>query len=319
MQLLFAPGAFDTGIAPIDWLHRSGWLFVDMFFVLSGYIFAHVYVGRDLLKDGRSLADFGVARIARLYPLHLAMLLVTALLFWSKPENTALNFTLNLTMLQVFATPLAHNFDGPSWSLSVEMVCYALFAVGAAAGQRGLRLAIAVAIALSFVSLLSHAAPDGPYGRDNFPRGLLGFFLGQALWQLRGALARVPGWVFAALIVAGAMIPPEAIGVILPLALVSFPAALLLGLRLPVLESRLLVWLGDRSYAIYLIHMPLLDLFLQWHAPVGGSSLQIIAASAGFVGLTLLLSELAFHWVEAPARRAIRAAWVQRSAKLATA
>ncbi len=113
----------------LDWLHRSGWLFVDMFFLLSGFIFAHVYLGRGLLSSPRELADFAVARFARLYPLHLVMLLVTALLFWGKADNTPLAFLAHLTMLQALVQPVAQTFDGPTWSLSVEAACYLLFAV----------------------------------------------------------------------------------------------------------------------------------------------------------------------------------------------
>lgn len=310
---LFREGAVVPLPGPIEWMRWSGWLFVDMFFVLSGYIFAHVYLGRGLLTKPGELADFAVARIARLYPLHLVMLLVTAALFWSKPENSALAFGAHLLMLQALATPVAQTFDGPTWSLSVEAACYVLFALGAAAGPRGLRLVTGFAVLLGLVMIASHAAPDGPYVRDNFPRGLLGFFLGQVLWQQRVRLARVPGWVLAGVIAAGFALPQAWAGAILPLVLLAFPALLLLGLRLRWLESRPLVWLGDRSYAIYLIHMPLCDLFVKLHGQLGGSTAEVVLGWAGFVGMTLLLADLSLRWVEDPARRAIRRAWDARA------
>ena len=159
---LFRDDAFAPGNPLVEWLHWSGWLFVDMFFVLSGYIFAHVYLSRGLL--------------------------LTAALFWGKPENTPLAFLAHLAMLQALVPPVAQTFDGPTWSLSVEAVCYMLFAVGAAAGPQALRRVTLFAILLGVAALALHAAPYGPFVRDNFPRGLLGFFLGQALWHQRARL-----------------------------------------------------------------------------------------------------------------------------------
>lgn len=315
---LFHENAITVTNPVVDWLHWSGWLFVDMFFVLSGYIFAHVYLGRGLLKNGRELADFGVARFARLYPLHLLMLLVTAALFWTKPENTAVAFGAHLLMLQALVTPVAQTFDGPTWSLSVEAACYLLFAMGAASGPRGLRLVTGFAIVLGVAMILMHPAPYGPFARDNFPRGLLGFFIGQVLWHQRSRLARVPGWVLAGLIVAGFAIPPTWVGAILPVAVLAFPAMLVLGLRVPALASRPLVWLGDRSYAIYLIHVPLRDLMLELHGPFGGG-MQVALVWIGFVAATLVLADLSLRFIENPARRAIRSAWEQRGLAVAQA
>ena len=144
-QELFAAGAFASAGPVVAWFHTWGWTFVDLFFLISGYLFAHVYLGADKLRTPADVADFAVARIARLYPLHLLMLLATGLLFWGKPENTPLAFAAHLVMLQAFVAPVAHTFVGPAWSLSVEVICYVLFALGAAAGPRALRLVTGLA------------------------------------------------------------------------------------------------------------------------------------------------------------------------------
>lgn len=309
---LFLPGALDTGIAALDWFHAYGWLFVDLFFLLSGYIFAHVYLGRGRPFTAADVAEFGVARFARLYPLHLLLLLATAVLFWGKPENTPLAFLGHLLMLQAFVPPVAQTFVGPSWSLSIEAVCYVLFAYAAAAGPRQLRQVTGAAIALGLVLLLLKASPEGPYARDNLPRGLLGFFLGQALWHGRERLARVPSAALLAVMAAGIAMPPEWLGAVVPYAVLVFPATLVLGLRLAVLESAPLVWLGDRSYALYLIHLPLLQLAVELWGPVPGTGMGLAAGFGLFIGATLLLSDLALRLVEYPARTAIRAAWQRR-------
>jgi len=309
---LFVPGALDTGIAALDWFHAYGWLFVDLFFLLSGYIFAHVYLGRGRPFVAADVAEFGVARFARLYPLHLLLLVMTALLFWSTPENTPLAFIGHLFMLQAFVPPVAHTFVGPSWSLSIEAVCYVLFAYAAAAGPRPLRQVTGAAMVVGLFLLLLKASPEGPFAHDMLPRGLLGFFLGQMLWRGRERLARVPAVALWAVMAAGICMPREWLGVVVPYALLVFPAALVLGLRFAVLESRPLVWLGDRSYALYLIHLPLLQLAVKLWGPLPGTAPGLVTGFGLFVGATLLLSDLALRLVEYPARTAIRGAWQRR-------
>ena len=289
VRLLFSEGALESGHAALDWFHLSGWLFVDMFFVLSGYIFAHVYLARGSLERPGALADFAVARVARLYPL-------------------------NLVMLQAFVHPVAQTFVGPSWSLSVEAVCYVLFAFGAVAGPSRLKPVTLFAIAFALVSILWFAAPEGPYARDNIPRGLLGFFLGQVLWHRREWLARVPGWTFALVMLAGVLIPAGWFGAILPFAVLVFPAALCLGLRLSWLESRPLLWLGDRSYAIYLIHVPLIEFYIRQRGQLDGDLQGLLLGHGVLIAVTLVLADLAYRGIEKPARGAIRRLWARHGA-----
>jgi len=320
-RALFPEGSLDTGNRLLDWPHIYGWLFVDLFFVLSGYVFAHVYLGRGQLRREADLPDFAVARFARLWPLHLVMLLVCAAVFGgTRPDNTLFAFLGHLVMLQAMVKPVANTFIGPSWSLSVEVICYLLFALAAVKGARALRWMTGVAMAVGFALLLARASPAGPWAADCIPRGLLGFFMGQVLWHQRARLARVPGWALALALAAGAALPPEGPwGAILPFALLVFPPAVALGLRLPVLESRPLVWLGERSYAIYLIHIVPRDLILDLHGQFGTGRTEIVLGHLGFIVVNLVLADLALRFIEMPARRAIRAGWARRSARLAFA
>lgn len=316
---LYAAGALDTRFAVLDWIQVYGWLFVDLFFLLSGYIFAHAYIGRSTLTRPGGLADFAVARIARLYPLHLAMLVIVAALVTSNPANTPFAFVAHLFMAQALAPPLGNTFVGASWSLSVEAGCYVLFALAAASGPRILRLVTGGALAVAVLSLALHAAPDGPYGRDVIGRGLLGFFLGQVLWHGRTQFGRVPTALLLGLAAVGLAIPPATIGAILPVAVLTFPAVLLVALRTPWMEATPFTWLGDRSYAIYLIHAPLLDLYVHLFGKLGGSPAEV-ALGHGLAACVILgVSDLVYRHFELPARRAIRAAWQQRQRRLAPA
>lgn len=298
----------------LAWTYTWGWAFVDLFFLISGYIFAHVYLQNDRLQAPGALKDFAVARFARLYPLHLMMLLVCAALFWGAPGNNLLTFGSHLVMMQAFAPPISMTFNWPSWSISIEVVCYFLFAVGAAGGRaRMMRLTVtAVLTGGLLIAVLSK--PGIPLASDLLSRGFLGFFTGQLLWHYRAQTARVPSWALCAVLIGGLLLMGGPYSALLPFGLLVWPATLILALRLPLLESRVMLWLGDRSYAIYLIHMPLLLALVAYTGPLAGGAGFILAANLVFIAIVLVLSDLSFRWIEHPARRGIRTAWERRRA-----
>lgn len=306
-QVFFDPGHALAGPELLVWFQNWGWAFVDLFFVISGYIFAHVYLRGEGLGKGR-LADFAVARIARLYPLHIATLLACALLFAANPQNTWFAFLGHLAMAQAFVPPVAQSFNGPSWSISIEVVCYVLFAIGALGGKRTLRIVSMGAIACALLQLAALGRPGGPWVGDQLPRGLLGFFVGQALWHGRLRLARIPAPALVLALAIGLTIDVGRASPLLPMSLLAWPAALLLAMRVPLMESRPLLWLGDRSYSIYLIHSVVFMLAEQaLPENVRGWGLAL-----ALVPVVLIASDLSYRLFETPARLAIRAAWQRR-------
>lgn len=127
----YRTGPLD-GLPLFSWLHDYGFVLVDLFFVVSGFIFAHVYLPNGRLEtDART---FAAARFARLYPLHLVTLLAAATVLAVGPSataegccNDAYHFALNLAMLQETGLNEGMSFNTPSWSISVEVLCYVLF------------------------------------------------------------------------------------------------------------------------------------------------------------------------------------------------
>ncbi|MGY3079930.1 peptidoglycan/LPS O-acetylase OafA/YrhL [Bradyrhizobium sp. LM6.10] len=117
----------DSGIAPA-WNGSYG-LFVDMFFILSGFVISYSYP-----SDARGLkaySRFMIRRIARIYPLHFLTLLVFVLLIGfgldRSARSTPLDFLYNLVLLQAWGVTDHLSFNSPSWSISAEFFCYLVF------------------------------------------------------------------------------------------------------------------------------------------------------------------------------------------------
>ncbi len=214
------------GGTPAGWgLVQNAWLFVDLFFVISGVIMAAVYGER--LHSGQQLRGFFIKRFFRLYPLHLVTTLtaIGAVIFvqsakWGlglagiqlggeKPfavEFFSLPyFILELLMLQGLGimTEALHNY--PSWSLSVEFWIYLIFALlFFNVRSKPTRLWISVLTVLACLVYFVQPGtglPARPFTSDvhGLPRGLLSFFLGVLIWygweQMRGISARQPAWL----------------------------------------------------------------------------------------------------------------------------
>lgn len=129
-QLQWVYGPPGTGLI------THGRLGVDVFFILSGFILTHVYLAQE--RAGRyRLRPFIVARFARIYPMHIIMVLFTlmmvvaASLLGAEYESEGLSvsgFVQAVLMVHAwFPTDIQNWWNGPSWSLSAEWFAYLLF------------------------------------------------------------------------------------------------------------------------------------------------------------------------------------------------
>lgn len=289
-----------------DWFEHSGWTLVDLFFLLSGYVFAHVYLSGEGPRHWRDFGDFWIARFARLYPLHVVTLVLCAIIMADNPENTARAFLAHLLMLQSFIVTPARSFDGPSWSLSVEVACYMIFVLSCMAGRRVLLIVTAALILWPIWRIATQGDPGGPWIDDMLRRGMLGFFLGQAMWHWRHWLTRIPSPVLIIVMLTGFWLQSGNYSPLLPLSLLAWPAVLLLGLRSAAFEHPVMVWLGDRSYAIYLINFPLILKAASLVHPRAFGTVQVLGWQIGLLVAVLLLSDASYRWLEVPSRGEIR-------------
>ncbi|PZU09593.1 acyltransferase [Sphingomonas sp.] len=305
---------------PIERIYRHGDMLVELFFVLSGFIFHHIY-RQDDGPTRASAADFASARFARLYPLMALSTVLAGLAVylgigltghayedWGHAPADWIRNLLGLQFLRVEPASL----NAPTWSVSVELICYAAFYV--LARQRS-PLFYAGSAMLLLCGLYSLAWVLGPKLPWFIARGVLGFFTGVLLYGVKEWFARLPLVALAALLIAAGTlvwIDPWPLSRFASNALMTvmiWPLVLLVALRAPVarwLDNRVMMLLGDLSYSIYLLHMPIILAILALHANQPFSPQQIAWLWPPLVIATLLLAWLSLHYIEMPLRRRLR-------------
>ena len=189
-------------------LVQNAFLFVDFFFVLSGFVIGSSYGER--LTAGYSVRDFMALRLGRIYPLHVAVLLAFVLfefclvLMPGLAQRGAFADPFSLTtlaqsllLIQIFVGPDISAWNLPSWSIAAEIWTYLIFAVLFRWAPRLLMpfcvmSAIAAPVFLSMQSdRYMNVLHDGALARCIF-----GFALGVIGWRLAGWAASVslPRW-----------------------------------------------------------------------------------------------------------------------------
>ncbi|MBO0736179.1 MAG: acyltransferase [Alphaproteobacteria bacterium] len=319
----------------------KGYLAVDMFFVLSGFVITHVY--KENFAQGVSgsrYRDFLKARIARLYPLHVAVLLLLvvtamtgrvldyALTGSIEPipfigERSVVGIFANLLMLQGLWSP-EFSWNVPSWSISLEFLAYLLFPLLFPVVRRRGRVgkAAIVGLLLAIFGWLAYCTADyfnqssGAYAilrcLTEFLAGslLYGFYqsgYGAAMLATNGALLGV-GAVLGALLQFDA---PD-VGIIGLFPILILTAVYNGGYCARLLNAAPLLWLGNISYSLYLLHWFVLFVVADLASPLLGINLTKLPAGrslslmAAMVGSSLLLAAYSFRFVEVPGRRWVR-------------
>jgi peptidoglycan/LPS O-acetylase OafA/YrhL len=305
-----------------------GFVSVSFFFLLSGYILAVVYLhsGVPIRKS-----SFYLSRFARIYPLFLWTLIIDTpdillrrvqLYGWAKAlTETIATFGAHLFMLQAWLSWL-QGIDSPNWSLSVETVFYVAFPfIGYFFWKmKGARLWIwaiglwvmgqAVTTVIGPHFLLKTVRFHPLFHIWTFPIGILLAKWRSTQLEKYGASPRRQSSVWLALALSvlalgavvtwGEPIPLANLnsGLLVPVfAIVIWACSSQHGLVTRVLSLPWLVVLGEASFGLYLIHMPLHHLFLWMHWETSKVLWPIYLASA--VGLSLL----SFYFIEKPARQ----------------
>lgn len=311
-------------------LVARGYLGVDLFFILSGFILSHVYLRR--FAEGRfHYGSFLWARLARIYPVHLVTLAGTVLI-WLVAMTMGATFNpvafdpgvlpQHLLLIHAWGTTPMVQWNFPSWSISAEWFAYLTFPLAAAvvlAFRR--RPAVGLAVAMALFAVMALAAerfglPLPEITRLGAIRVVPAFLTGAALYALGQRIALPRKAAAAGLFIATAWIVMASSFKAPDLAI--WPAFALLILSLAEASktdprggfgAAPLVYLGEVSYAVYMTHLPIDMAYfhaLDRLAPgVAGPAAWI--AWAGVFAVTLLASIAVYHLVERPARTWMRA------------
>ncbi len=248
---------------------------VDFFFVLSGFVILASY--HERLAQGFSSARFMLLRIGRLWPLHVAILLAFVALEFVPlalgdgsgaftGRRSLETLPANLLLLQTYFHPEGMTWNGPSWSISVELGLYLLAAILLSRIPRVAPFvfaALAVVAGITLASVDWKAHPGFAFGLTSVLRGIGGFGFGVLaahVW-LRLPTAeswkrRAPIFEIATALLALAIIlwPMGLISSHLAFALLVFVFAFDAGPFSRALSLRGFVWVGLISYSIYLVH-----------------------------------------------------------------
>lgn len=314
-------------ILPPEVLHifSKGYLAVDFFFLLSGFVIWLSYRDRISENGIAAIPGFLARRFARIYPLHFVILcaaIVFALLLVAtgraNPQEFPLQeLPLHLLLIQNWGFTTELSWNDPAWSISTEAAAYLLFPLIALAVDWRTLSTPALLIMIALLTLVLHSffmAMDAPLLGRNIPqtgllRCLVLFTIGTVLcalwlrWRDRpskpamAALAVttvVGGLALAGLIAETLAVPLAFSGLLLA-------AALTATMRRNPLSAAPLHYLGEISYATYLAHFLLFVLFKILFVDESG---QIgWAELTGFLVLTLLVSMALYHAIERPAQR----------------
>ncbi|WP_447941325.1 acyltransferase family protein [Brevundimonas mediterranea] len=306
----------------------KGYLGVELFFVLSGFILSHVYL-QSAGEKRFSYRGFLWARVARVYPLHVAtlvgvgLLAAVALVAGMSVDGNVLSWVslpANLLMVHAWGLAPVAGWNHPSWSISAEWFAYLCFPLFAFVFWRAREKPVAAVVGTAaFLTVLYYGferVASFPLTEATIRWGALRivpcFALGCALYLVyRKAPLKAP-WTASA-VSFGLMVLSAALGLwdgitvllagALILSLASLPNE-----RAGWLASKPAVYLGEISYSVYMVCVPWKLLAVNLAAKLTDApdkQLQLFVWLA-ILALLPVVAALSYHLVEHPARKALR-------------
>jgi peptidoglycan/LPS O-acetylase OafA/YrhL len=327
---------------PIPSLVPRGHMAVDFFFVLSGFIMSYTYAASFVSGRPGAYVDFLGRRVARIMPLHMLVIVLVSgaggasfaltgsNIFFDGGSSLA-DFLANLLLLAGLG--FGTNFNGPSWSISTEMIAYLFFPIlvwGVFSRNRFV-IATTAGAALSFLILLAARRPSLELSYDGVPDSLVRCLTEFTLGML--AYRAYAGGRFRVLATDGVTLGISVACVISLLLRIDLPAAILFpflvvgfatnrGYAARVMETRLPYFLGLVSYSIYLIHNPLRPIYRMIAQALLGPVVPrweaIAFALVGTIGV-VPVAWIAYVAIEKPGRSVVRRLFATRGGARYTA
>ncbi|GAA3134237.1 peptidoglycan/LPS O-acetylase OafA/YrhL [Kribbella aluminosa] len=312
-----------------DWL--QGWIGVQIFFVISGFLITTLML-REEDRNGRiSFRDFFVRRVFRILPMYFVILGVTLVIQLRHGTVATTAPGSELPKYLLFLNEFGHGgLYGQSWTLGVEQKFYLLWpllafapGIAARAGRSSLRIGLSLGLMAISLAAVPFTLADDPKG---WPAHYFSILIGCLLAILLHhpttyALLRPLTRPWVASVAAGTFLgvhlgvrhfvaeidrhhlAGDVAGVIAitPLyaavtAVILLPALIANAVPQRLLSSRVMVFLGERSYSIYLIQNLASDLVIALCPSLRTSPLLVLVV----IPATVALSHFTCQWVERP-------------------
>ena len=334
LRMIFALMVFGAHCYVIDDLFnahvfKEGFVGVNFFFVLSGFIIAYNY--HDQFAEHKvTKRSFWIARFARIYPLHWLTLLVAVFVGGFAFKDGVLDwlshFLASFTLTQGFIPKMDYffSFNSPSWSLCCEQLFYISFPFVISKVKSGKKLFLFLLACGALMISAMHFTPEdairgywyvNPITR--FPDFLVGILLLNIYNRLKdkeisfrkGTLYEIGSILFfIAFYLYSAEIPKVyrySVYYWIPVAAILLVFALQKGWVSKLLCNKILFIGGEISFGFYLIHLFVIDAFMTWQK---GSSLQIgweLSIPLIFL-ITIILSSISYTYFEKPMNKWVK-------------
>jgi peptidoglycan/LPS O-acetylase OafA/YrhL len=319
--LLHFQSAIPQGVPHLHFDGRLS-LAVDFFFVLSGFILAHANI-RKWTAGEFEYRPFIVKRFARIYPMHLAtlafyVLVGLALFATGKTGDSPGRYDFrwlvpHLLMINAWTIVDHGSFNYPSWSISAEWSAYLLFPLFCfvVLSKKAPAWLILAGSALALV-LMYAAAPvllgypfTGLHSQFGFYRIFPEFAFGAALyrfgWEREIKVATSSRLVLILLLAALYILKVDSLIFIFLFGAIIFAYAETARQNVrTILNNKFLIYLGEISYSIYMIHAPVATVWFKLIVP----RFNQVTPMTTLLGALIVIpcAALTYRWIELPAR-----------------
>lgn len=274
----------------------GGYLAVDLFFALSGFVLARAY--EDRFRSGYGYADFIVDRLVRVAPMAILGSTISILIWGGRPEGI-------LLVPDFGSDENLFPSNPPMWSLLFELIVNAVWGLLAVrVGWTGIVLVLAISGGLLVEAIwFRGAAIDlGSFWFTLVPglaRTVFSFTVGLTLFKVWDSLGTIPrptrfAWLlFPALVLLLALAPAHRAAWDTFCIFAALPALLWLAIHWDLPKPGIGGFMGDLSFPLYCIHVPIIALYHE--SGVGMACL---------LALLILAASALDRWIDRPVRAA---------------
>ena len=306
--------------------YTHGSLAVELFFSISGFVFFWLFLSKISEKKISALS-FTVDRFSRLYPLHFFTFITVMLLqfvyikshgdFFVYRTNDAYHALLNLLLVPAWGFEYDWSFNAPIWSVSVEILLYAIFFLICLSGRAKYMLTPILIGAGYYLIEISPKVGTGVFsffcgGMAYIVINLASTHVATKISLVVSTILTFVAWVYV--YQSPALNMYTLMGLAFPLSVCALVSA---NMAYPNFLRKLSP-IGDISYSTYLLHFPLQIVFacitdkLGFDRAIYYNPAMLIL----FVAVLLVLSISSHKFFEAPIQQTIRSAFKKRAVRL---